>query len=131
MREAHGVMKPQSIEVQMMHQSAVDFWCIQENIEVPDMAKRRPHNEGQKFGGAKEDARQILNLTDGSEKTVGEWNTMTIEARGDEIIVHLNSDLVNHVTNATATKGRIALQAEGSEVDYLKSEVPKNNLKKF
>lgn len=116
-------MFPQSIEVQMMHKSAGDFWCIQENIEVPDMEKRRPHKEGQKFGGAKEDARQILNLTDGSEKPVGEWNTMTIEVRGNEIIVHVNGDLVNHGTNATASKGKIAIQAEGSEVEFRKVEL--------
>jgi len=116
-------MFPQSIEVQMQHKSAGDFWCIQENIEVPDMEKRRPHKEGQKFGGAKGEARQILNLTDGSEKPVGEWNTMTIEARGDEIIVHVNGDLVNHGTNATANKGKIALQAEGSEVEFRKVEL--------
>jgi hypothetical protein len=116
-------MFPKSIEVQMQHGSAGDFWCIQENIEVPDMEKRRPRREGQKFGGAKEDARQILNLTDGSEKPPGEWNTMTIEARGDEIIVHVNGDLVNHGTNATATKGKIALQAEGSEVEFRKVEL--------
>lgn len=116
-------MFPQSIEVQMAHKSAGDFWCIQENIEVPDMEKRRPHKEGQKFGGAKEDARQILNLTDDSEKPVGEWNTMTIEARGGEIIVHVNGDLVNHGKNATATKGKIALQAEGSEVEFRKVEL--------
>lgn len=116
-------MFPQSIEVQMAHKSAGDFWCIQENIEVPDMEKRRPHKEGQKFGGAKEDARQILNLTDGSEKPVGEWNTMTIEARGDEIIVHVNGDLVNHGSKATVTKGKIALQAEGSEVEFRKVEL--------
>ncbi len=116
-------MFPQSIEVQMMNKSAGDFWCIQENIEVPDMEKRRPHKEGQKFGGAKEDARQILNFTDGSEKPVGEWNTMTVEAHGDEIIVHVNGDLVNHGTNATVTKGKIALQAEGSEVEFRKVEL--------
>jgi Domain of Unknown Function (DUF1080) len=116
-------MFPQSIEVQMMHKSAGDFWCIQENIEVPEMEKRRPHKEGQKFGGAKEDARQILNLTDGSEKPLGEWNTMIIEARGNEIIVHVNGDLVNHGKNATATKGKIALQAEGSEVEFRKVEL--------
>jgi hypothetical protein len=116
-------MFPQSIEVQMAHKSAGDFWCIQENIEVPDMEKRRPRKEGQKFGGAKEDARQILNLTDGSEKPVGEWNTMTIKALGDEIIVHVNGDLVNHGTNATATKGKIALLAEGSEVEFRKLEL--------
>jgi hypothetical protein len=116
-------MFPQSIEVQMMHKSAGDFWCIQENIEVPEMEKRRPHKEGQKFGGAKEDARQILNLTDDSEKPLGEWNTMTIEARGNEIIVHVNGELVNHGKNATATKGKIALQAEGSEVEFRKVEL--------
>ena len=116
-------MFPKSIEVQMQHKSAGDFWCIQENIEVPDMEKRRPRKEGQEFGGAKGDARQILNLTDGSEKPVGEWNTMTIVARGDEIIVHVNGDLVNHGTKATATKGKIALQAEGSEVEFRKVEL--------
>lgn len=116
-------MFPKSIEVQMAHKSAGDFWCIEENIEVPDMEKRRPHKEGQKFGGSKQDARQILNLTDDSEKPVGEWNTMTIEARGDEIIVHVNGDLVNHGKNATATKGKIALQAEGSEVEFRKIEM--------
>jgi hypothetical protein len=34
-------MYPKSIEVQMNHQHAGDFWCIVENIEVPDMEKRR------------------------------------------------------------------------------------------
>lgn len=116
-------MFPQSIEVQMQHGQAGDFWCIQENIEVPDMEKRRPHKEGQKFGGAKEDARRIVNLTDDSEKPLGEWNTMTLEAKGGEIIVHVNGDLVNHGTNATATKGKIALQAEGSEVEFRKVEL--------
>ncbi len=116
-------MFPQSIEVQMMYKSAGDFWCIHENIEVPDMEKRRPHKEGQKFGGAKEDARQILNLTDDSEKPLGEWNTMTIEARGNEIIVHVNGVLVNHGKNATASKGKIALQAEGAEVEFRKVEL--------
>lgn len=56
-------MFPKLIEVQMQHNSAGDFWCIQKNIEVPEMEKRRPPKEGQKFGGAKEDARQILNPT--------------------------------------------------------------------
>ena len=107
----------------MMHKNAGDFWCIQENIEVPDMEKRRPRKEGQKFGGDQPDARQILNLTDDSEKPLGEWNTMTIEARGAEIIVHVNGTLVNHGKNATASKGKIALQAEGSEVEFRKVEL--------
>ncbi len=111
-------MFPASIEVQMHHENAGDFWCIDENIEVPEMEKRRPKGENQKWGGKKGDARRILNLTDGSEKPVGEWNKMVIECLGNELKVWVNGDLVNHGTNCTASKGQIALQAEGSEVEF-------------
>lgn len=118
-----GGMFPQSIEVQMMHDNAGDFWCIGENIEVPDMDKRRPHKEGQKFGGGSSDARRIVNLTDGSEKPLGEWNTMEIECTGGAIKVQVNGTLVNQGSNCTATSGKIALQAEGSEVEFRKVEL--------
>lgn len=111
-------MFPASIEVQMHHQNAGDFWCIAENIEVPGMEKRRPHKEGQAFGGNNGEARRILNLTDGSEKPVGEWNKMKIECQGDEVKVWVNGDLVNHGMKCTVSKGQIALQAEGSEVEF-------------
>lgn len=116
-------MFPQSIEVQMMHENAGDFWCIGENIEVPDMDKRRPHKEGQKFGGGPDDARNIKNLTDGSEKPLGEWNTMTVQCKGDGIIVHVNGVLVNDGTKCTAKSGQIAIQAEGTEVEFRKVEL--------
>jgi hypothetical protein len=116
-------MFPQSIEVQMMSGDAGDFWCIQENIEVPDMEKRRPRKAGEKWGGAEGDARRILNLTDKSEKPVGEWNTMVIEARGRTIKVWVNGDLVNEGSNATADHGKIAVQAEGAEVEFRRLEI--------
>ena len=113
-------MFPKSIEVQMQSGQAGDFWCIQEDVQVPDMEKRRPRKEGQAFGGGPQDARRILNLTDNSEKPLGEWNRMVIECRGNEIKVWVNDDLVNDGTNATASKGKIALQAEGTEVEFRK-----------
>jgi hypothetical protein len=116
-------MFPQSIEVQMMSGDAGDFWCIQENIEVPDMEKRRPRKAGEKWGGAEGDARRILNLTDKSEKPVGEWNTMVIEARARTIKVWVNGDLVNEGSNATADHGKIAVQAEGAEVEFRRLEI--------
>jgi Domain of Unknown Function (DUF1080) len=116
-------MFPQSIEVQMNHEHAGDFWCIEENIEVPDMEARRPRKEGQKYGGSSGDARRILNLTDGSEKPLGEWNTMVIEARGRTVKVWVNGDLVNDGFNSTADRGKIAIQAEGSEVEFRKVEI--------
>ncbi|MFD0893395.1 DUF1080 domain-containing protein [Luteolibacter ambystomatis] len=116
-------MFPQSIEVQMMSGDAGDFWCIGENIEVPDMEKRRPKKDGQAYGGGANDARRILNLTDGSEKPVGEWNTMVIECKGDTVKVSVNGTVVNDGSKCTATKGQIALQAEGSEVEFRKLEI--------
>jgi hypothetical protein len=121
-RELYG-MFPKSIEVQMFSGNAGDFWCIGEDIEVPDMEQRRPRGEGQKFGGGPQDARRILNLTDDSEKPLGEWNTMLIECKGDEVIVHVNGELVNHGTKCTASKGKIAVQAEGTEVEFRKLEL--------
>jgi len=116
-------MFPQSIEVQMLHENAGDFWCIKEDIEVPDMETRRPRKEGEKWGGSEGDARRILNLTDGSEKPLGEWNTMIVEARDRGIRVWVNGDLVNDGFNCTADRGRIALQAEGSEVEFRRVEI--------
>ncbi len=114
-------MFPKSIEVQMNHTHAGDFWCIVQDITVPDMIKRRGPKE--KWGITEGKARRILNLTDGSEKPVGEWNRMTIECLGDQVKVWVNGDLVNHGTACTASKGQIALQAEGSEVEFRKLEL--------
>lgn len=116
-------MFPASIEVQMFSGNAGDFWCIGENIEVPDMETRRPREEGQEWGGQEGDARRIFNLTDESENPLGEWNTMVIECVGDEVQVHVNGDLVNHGFNSTATAGQIAIQAEGTEVEFRKLEL--------
>jgi 3-keto-disaccharide hydrolase len=116
-------MFPKSIEVQMMSGDAGDFWCIQENIEVKDMETRRPRKAGEKWGGAEGDARRILNLTDNSEKPLGEWNTMIIEARGKALKVWVNGDLVNEGFNASVDHGKIAIQAEGAEVEFRKVEI--------
>jgi hypothetical protein len=116
-------MFPRSIEVQMMSGDAGDFWCIEENIEVPDMETRRPRKEGEQWGGSEGDARRVLNLTDGSEKPLGEWNTLVIEARGRGLTVWVNGDLVNEGSNSTADHGRIALQAEGTEVEFRRIDI--------
>ena len=114
-------MFPKSIEAQMMHNDAGDFWCIVEDITVPDMERRRGP-KGQ-WGITEGKGRRIINLTDSSEKPVGEWNTMVIECLKDSIKVWVNNDLVNFGFNCTAHQGHIALQAEGSEVEFRKVEL--------
>ena len=114
-------MFPKSMEVQMEHTNAGDFWCIVEDIKVPDMEGRRGPKEN--WGITEGKGRNIKNLADDAEKPVGEWNTMLIEAVGNEIKVWLNGILVNHGYDCTAVKGQIALQAEGSEVEFRKVEL--------
>jgi len=114
-------MFPKSLEVQMMHEHAGDFWCIVEDITVPDMESRRGPKEN--WGITEGKGRNIKNLTDDSEKPVGEWNTMIVEAVGNEVKVWVNGILLNHGYDCTAEKGQIAVQAEGSEVEFRKIEV--------
>ncbi|MCW3091278.1 MAG: hypothetical protein JWP81_2347 [Ferruginibacter sp.] len=114
-------MFPKSLEVQMEHGNAGDFWCIVEDISVPDMeARRGPKTE---WGGTEGKRRNIKNLTDNSEKPVGEWNSMVIECLKDSVKVWVNGDLVNFGYNCSADKGMIALQAEGSEVEFRRLEL--------
>ena len=116
-------MFPKSIEVQMENKNAGDFWCIQENINTVNMEERRgPKNE---WGVSEGKQRRIKNLTDNSEKPVGEWNTMVIECVRSSVKVWVNNDLVNYGFNCTANKGKIAIQAEGSEVEFRKIELTK------
>ncbi|MBK7403684.1 MAG: DUF1080 domain-containing protein [Phycisphaerales bacterium] len=112
-------MFPQSIEVQMHSGNAGDFWCIQENIAVDNMAARRK-GDPSTWGGGPQDSRRILNLTDDSESPVGEWNRMVIECLGNRLRVWVNGDLVNDGHDCTASKGQIAIQAEGAEVEFRK-----------
>ncbi len=114
-------MFPKSIEAQLLHTNAGDFWCIVEDIKVKNMENRRGPKADWGITEGKE--RRIVNLTDGSEKPVGEWNTMTIECLGNSIKVWINDTLVNSGFDCTANKGQVALQAEGSEVEFRKVEL--------
>ena len=111
-------MFPKSLEVQMQSGHAGDFWCIVEDITVPDMPERRGPKE--EWGITEGKKRRILNLTDDSENTPGEWNKMTILCKDDIIKVWVNGDMVNYGYNCTANKGQIAVQAEGSVVEIRK-----------
>ncbi|HUS87438.1 MAG TPA: DUF1080 domain-containing protein [Bacteroidales bacterium] len=111
-------MFPKSLEVQMAHENAGDFWCIVEDITVEGMVERRGPEE--EWGITEGKRRRIMNLTDGSENPPGEWNRMIIECAGNEIKVWVNDDLVNHGFDCTADRGQIAIQAEGSEVEFRK-----------
>lgn len=115
-RRLYG-MFPQSIECQMYHGNAGDFWCIGEDIQTPDMETRRGPDPTQ-WGVEEGQRRRIINLTDGAENPAGEWNRMTIECRARSIDIWVNGELVNQGRDCTASSGQIALQAEGAEAEF-------------
>lgn len=96
---------PRSIEVQLFKDNAGDFWVIGTELKVPNP-------EGRVEG------RRHKNLTDGSEKPIGEWNTFEITCKGDTITVKVNGVLVNEATDCNVTKGAIGLQSEGAPIEY-------------
>jgi hypothetical protein len=119
-RRLYG-MFPQSLEVQMHAGNAGDFWCIGEDITVPDMETRRGPRESWGVDGDR--ARRIQNLTDDSERPPGEWNRLEVECRGRVVRVWNNGTLVNHGRDCTASRGRIALQAEGAACEWRRVEL--------
>ena len=96
---------PKSLEVQLAANNAGDFWVIGETITIDNP-------EGRIKG------RRHLNLTDDSERPIGEWNQMEITCKGDDIIVKVNGELVNEAKDCSASEGAICLQSEGAEVHF-------------
>ena len=43
---------------------------------------------------------------------------MEITCRGDEVLVKVNGKLVNHAKKVSQTKGAIALQSEGTPIEF-------------
>ena len=117
-------MFPQSIEVQMKAGDAGDFWVIQEDIEVPDMEARRPKKDPQqKFGRHRgrrppdrEPDRRFGEAAGRVEQHGGRGPRRHHQGLGQR-------HLVNEGTKATATSGKLALQAEGTEVEFRKVEI--------
>ena len=96
---------PKSLEAQLNHKNAGDIWVIGTTCEIENAAERVQ-------------GRRHFNLTDDSEKPIGEWNQYEIICRGDEITIKVNGTLVNHVTKCSETKGAICLQAEGADIEF-------------
>jgi len=96
---------PKSMEAQLNHQNAGDIWVIGTTCEIENAEKRVV-------------GRRHYNLTDNSEKPIGEWNDYKILCKGDEITIWVNGDLVNHVTKCSQSKGAICLQAEGADIEF-------------
>jgi hypothetical protein len=107
---------PRSLEVQLQAGSAGDFWVIGDGVDVrvADESERRVAP----VEGDLHSHRRIRNLTDDSERELGQWNRMRIEADGPRLRVWVNDELVNEGNSCTVTEGAIALQSEGTPIEF-------------
>jgi hypothetical protein len=101
---------PKSIEVQLGSGDAGDFWIIGTDLDVENESARKK-------------GRRHINLTDGSEKPLQQWNTMEVECVGDKVTVLVNDQLVNVAENCSVTEGAIALQSEGTPIEFRNIEL--------
>ena len=101
---------PKSLEVQLMAENAGDFWLIGETVEV------NPEQIAQGKNG--KPSRRRLNLTDDSEKPLGEWNQMRVIAKGATVEVFVNGTLVNKGWDASVSEGAICFQAEKANIQF-------------
>jgi 3-keto-disaccharide hydrolase len=96
---------PRSHEIQLNNGHAGDIWVIGTTLEIPQP-------EGRIKG------RRHINTIDDAEKPLGEWNKMRIVCAGDELTIYINDKQANYASKLSQTKGAIALQSEGAEIEY-------------
>ncbi len=94
---------PKSIEAQMQHEHAGDIWVI----------GGATFKEHQGVAG-----RRVAKQEISTEKPLGEWNTFTIVAKGNTLLIYVNGVLQNVATECTLSEGYIALQSEGRAIEY-------------
>ncbi len=99
---------PKSIEVQLRHGDAGDFWTIGESLET------QGKQEGRRF---------LRQVEDDPEKPVGEWNTLVVRCEGNTISVKVNGVTVNEARNVSTSRGAICVQAESAEIHFRKIEL--------
>jgi hypothetical protein len=99
---------PKSLEVQLAHENAGDFWMIGEKVTVPNATPQD---------------RRWVKRQNSVEKPVGEWNTMRVRCEGNRITVWVNGVLMNEGADITTRKGAICLQSEGAEIHFRKVEL--------
>ncbi len=96
---------PKSFEVQLQTGDAGELWVIGTTLQVDHPTTHI-------------DDRRHKNVIRGAEKPLGQWNSMEITCVGDEIDVKVNGYLVNSATKLSQSRGAIALQSEGTPIEY-------------
>ncbi|MEM7260369.1 MAG: DUF6807 family protein [Planctomycetota bacterium] len=107
---------PKSLEVQLAHGRAGDFWVIGDGVDI-----RVPNEEARRAKPKPGDAhthRRIPREIDVAESPLGEWNQMSVICAGNDVTVEVNGRVVQRGTRCTVDYGAIALQSEGTPIEF-------------
>ncbi len=100
---------PQCIESQLMSGQAGDFWILNHaGITV----------DGQRYHDPNNRYVHVPKKHGSSENPPGQWNTYDIYCRGGSVRSVVNGVEQNFGTDATPAGGYIALQSEGSPIEF-------------
>ena len=94
---------PRCVEAQLESGNAGDFWNIDEFKMKVDPARTKGRN---------------TKKTEFAERPVGEWNEYDITVDHDKIVLKVNGKQVNEATEVEEVAGKIALQSEGTEIQF-------------
>jgi hypothetical protein len=100
---------PKSIEAQLQHQQAGDFW----NIDEFPMKAAPERTKG----------RNTKKMHPSNEKPLGEWNRYEIIVDGGTVELKVNDLVQNVATECEVIAGKICLQSEGSEMEFRNVEL--------
>jgi len=100
---------PKCIESQLMSGQAGDFWILSHSGITVD--GRRYEDPNNKYV-------HVKRKHDSSENPPGQWNTYDIYCQGDTVRCVVNGVEQNYGTAATPARGYIALQSEGSPIEF-------------
>ena len=110
--QGEDLIWPLCIECQLMHEKAGDIVLIGEGSGITI----RDEVHLVEAGESRYDVRPKFEAV--SEKPAGEWNSYDITSQGGNIEVIVNGVLQNVGTDMTLTSGNIALQSEGSPMQF-------------
>ena len=103
------ILWPTSVEAQVMHENAGDFYLINLSSLIVN---------GKQLGPVVKPYLRAKKLEPSSENPPGEWNRYDIVCEGDSIRLTVNGVLQNKGTGAKPSSGAICLQSEGSPIQF-------------
>ena len=108
-----GSFVPKCYENQLEGKSVCSVFALGGSV-LDGVAPRTPYDPADALSGVA----AVPAKAPSAEKPFGEWNSLEVEVKGDEIVSRLNGVEMNRVRGVKTAKGAIALQSEGGAVEF-------------